>query len=336
MAHLRSQFASALTHIEPDDDDKANAPEDHRQVRAALESDPLLKEYGIDTILIGSYKRSVSIKRIKDVDVFGRMADMPDTVTSKEILDHVFTVLDQEFGNGDDGSPRCVRQDRSVQVDFPEFDLYVDAVPARPHDSGDTWDIPERGSDAEWVETNPDELTSLTSAMNDEHDGFYVKTVKLMRQTRRAQVGKAKPGGFFIEIATYHAFARGLATGTDQAEYYTSALAGVSSIIDDFVVNGVGLPDPTLADQDISVRATDAEFESLRVAFANAADTAADALAQVQEGKAALGFRSLLGKDPDDEWVFPMPPGYNDDGTKKESALTPGDPTVPAGSRQFG
>lgn len=336
MAHLRSQFASALTAIEPDDDDKANAPEAHRQVRAALESDPLLAEYGIDTILIGSYKRSVSIKRIKDVDVFGRMPDMPASVTSKEILDHVFKVLDDEFGNDDAGNPRCLRQDRSVQVEFPEFDLYVDAVPARPHDGGDTWDIPQRGSDDEWVETNPDELTSLSSATNDKHDGFYVKTVKLMRQTRRGQLGKAKPGGFFVEIATYHAFERGLATGTDQAEYYTSALAGVSSIIDDLVLNGVEVPDPTLEDQDISVRATDAEFKKLQVAFAAAATTAAEALAQSQEGKAAVGFRELLGKDPDDEWVFPMPPGFNDDGTKKESALTPGDPTVPAGNRQFG
>jgi hypothetical protein len=336
VAHLRSQFAGALSAIEPDDDDKANTPEAHQQVRAALESDPQLVEYGIDTILIGSYKRSVSIKRIKDVDVFGRMAEMPETVTSQEILDHVFNVLDKEFGNDDDGNPRCLRQDRSVQVDFPDFDLYVDAVPARPHGDGSTWDIPERGSDDEWVETNPDELTSLTSTMNDKHEGFYVKTVKLMRQTRRAQLGKAKPGGFFIEIATFHAFERGLATGTDQAEYYTSALAGVSSIIDDLVLNGVGLPDPTLDGQDISVRATNAEFEELRVAFATAAVTAAESLAQVQEGKAALGFRSLLGEDPDGEWVFPMPPGFNDDGTKKASALTPGDPTVPAGNRQFG
>lgn len=96
-----------------------------------------LAEYGIDSVLIGSYKRSVSIKRMKDVDVFGRLPDLPAEVTSTQILDHFFRVLHEAFGLDAEGRRRTRRQARSLQVSFPEYDLYVDAVPARPHEDGE-------------------------------------------------------------------------------------------------------------------------------------------------------------------------------------------------------
>lgn len=335
MAHLRSQFDSALTAIEPDTD-KANAPDAHTQVRQALEADGLLKSYGIDPILIGSYRRNVSIKRVKDVDVFARMANLPDDLTSKEILDRFFSVLDTEFGNDDEGEPRVIRQDRSLQVRFPDYDLYVDAVPARPHSDGSSWEIPKRGSADEWVQTNPTELTSLSSAMNETHDKYYVPTVKLMRQTRRTVLGKGeKPGGFFIEILTFHAFNDGHAHGESQAEYYATALRNMSNMIDELVTNSVKVADPTLSGKYISIRATDAQFARLNSAFKSAAHSAEEALAET-EGKAAVIFRSLFGDSEDGEPVFPMPDGFNDDGTVKESMPRPGKRIVPGGDERFG
>ena len=53
-------------------------------------------------------------------------------------------------------------------------------------------------------------------------------------------------------------------------------------------------------------------------------------------GKAAQGFRALLGKNGDDQIVFPMPPGHDEHGTKRASVITAGDRVVPAGSRTFG
>ncbi|MCL6670509.1 nucleotidyltransferase domain-containing protein [Streptomyces panaciradicis] len=207
MAHLKQQFKEALSSIEPGDD-KTNAPEAHRLVRDVLEADPKLAEYGVSPVLIGSYKRNVSIRRIKDVDVFVRLTDVPGDVTAKDILDRFFKVLHAEFGTDADGHRRTKRQDRSLQVSFPEYDLYVDAVPARPYGDG-TWEIPQKGDGNEWVRTNPDGLTALSSTMNADHDEYYVPTVKLLRQTRRALLGMKKPGGFFIEMAAYQAFASG-------------------------------------------------------------------------------------------------------------------------------
>lgn len=335
MAHLKQQFKDALSAIEPDDD-KANAPEAHLLVRGALEADASLTEYGVNTVLIGSYKRSVSIKRVKDVDVFVRLPELPSDVTSQEILDKFFTVLHREFGTDSDGHRRTKRQDRSLQVSFPEYDLYVDAVPARPHWDGETWEIPQRGDDNTWVRTNPESLTSLSASMNSTHDGFYVPTVKLLRQTRRALLGKKKPGGFFLEVATYQAFASGLVTGADHAEYYVSALEKVSEIIENFVTYGIEVEDPTISGQTIRIRATDDELETARIKFSEAAVTARTALEQEDEGQAALAFRALLGENGDDETVFPMPPGFNEDGSKRASTIAAGERVVPAGTRTFG
>lgn len=335
MAHLKQQFKDALSSIEPGDD-KTNAPEAHRLVREALEADATLTEYGVSPVLIGSYRRNVSIRRIKDVDVFVRLPDMPSNVTSKDILDRFFKVLHAEFGTDTEGHRRTKRQDRSLQIFFPEYDLYVDAVPARRHWDGETWEIPQKGDEDEWVRTNPEELTSLSSEMNAAHDGFYVPTVKLLRQTRRAQLGQKKPGGFFIELATYQAFASGAVSGNDQAEYYASAIGEVSKIIGDFVTYSVGVNDPTLPESVIRIRATDDDLKTARTRFADSAVAAQDALDEEDEGKAAVAFRKLLGKNGDDEIVFPMPPGFNEDGSKRASAISAGARVVPAGQRTFG
>lgn len=335
MAHLKPQFKAALGSIEPDDD-KANAPEAHQEVRNALEADPTLAGYGIDPVLIGSYKRSVSIKRIKDVDVFARLPEMPLDTTSTDVLDRFFAVLNAEFGTDDDGHRRTKRQDRSLQVNFPEFDLYVDAVPARASGDGQNWEIPQKGDANEWVRTNPEKLSSLTTEMNANHDEFYVPTVKLLRQTRRTLLGKKKPGGFFVEVATYQAFESGVVSGNDQAEYYVSALRAVSSAIGDFVDEGVEIGDPTLTRESIKIRATDEELTKMKQKFADAADNAELALSNEDEGQAALGFQKLLGKDADGDDVFPMPRGFNEDGSKRASVVAAGDRVVPAGKKTFG
>ncbi|QYH36945.1 nucleotidyltransferase [Salinibacterium sp. M195] len=335
MARLNPQFANALTLIEPGDD-KINAPEAHKLVRAALAADSRLTSYGIDSILIGSYKRRVSIRRVKDVDVFCRLDSLPSGVSSTQILDIFFEVLNAEFGKDEDGHRRVTRQSRSLKIAFPNFDLDVDAVPARRSASGEVWEIPQKGSDDEWVETNPEVMSQVTIAMNDEHNDFYVPTVKLLRQTRRSLLNKAKPGGFFIEAATYQAFASGAVGGKTQADYFVSALVVVSELITDFVQNGIAIVDATRAGKTIGIRADDEELTHLDREFAAAAVKGVNALKEEHEGKAALLYRELLGKNGDGDIVFSMPPGFRDDGTRSESTVTAGDPDVPAGSKTFG
>lgn len=341
---LTTQFNQALSSIEPTSADKDNAPKAHEQIREALKADDTVTGWGFDPILIGSYKRQVSIRRVKDVDVFGRLTTIPPDIEPNEILNQFERALKKAFPKIGD-TPRVKRQARSLQVSFPEYDgLYVDAVPARPWTSRaglSVWQLPSR--DGNWQATNPEELNRLTTEMNDadHHQGFYVPTVKLLRQTRRALLGKKRPGGLVVELATYHAFKRGLVSGSSQAGYYVTALEGVATVLREAFSYGYGLDDPTLPGEKIVVRAEDDEKRGIVDKFAEAGVAARAAFDGGDKCAAAKTFRDLLGKAEDDQgnqvYVFPMPDTCNADGTAKRfTAVTAGDRGVPGGNRRFG
>ena len=99
---------------------------------------------------------------------------------------------------------------------------------------------------------------------------------------------------------------------------------------------GIQVNDPTLPGHTISIRATDDELDAARTCFSDAAASASDAIEEEDEGKAALTFQKLLGKNGDGDTVFPMPPGFDEDGTKRASVISAGARVVPAGTRTFG
>lgn len=317
MPALPSQFRDARKNVEPKGDDVDHAIEAHEDVREVLEKCGELVEMGIDTVLIGSYDRHVSIHRMKDVDVLSKLPDAGE-VDPVDLLDITEKALIDEYGED-----RVERQARSIKVDFPDFELSVDAVPARPCD--DHWEIPD--ADGGWEETDPPKLAELSSAMNTDNGEEYVPTVKLIRQTRRAHVGENPPGGLYVEIATYHAFNNGIEAGSDGG-YLVEALKGVAEQLSSAAQDG--LPDPTLDGRFISTRATDEQLESAATVFQDLATKAEDALESEDPCAAAKTFRDILGRDSDDEWVFPMPSYCNDDGTRRSQGVT-----AVAGSRSI-
>jgi len=337
MAILSGQFADALVAIEPSAKDKMNAPRAHEVVRDALTSAADLKDWNLNPVLIGSYKRDVSIRRVKDVDVFCRMEGIGNDVSASSVLDRYFAVLDTEFGADVGGKRRVHRQSRSLKIEFPEYEnLHVDAVPARRSSDG-YWEIPT--SEGNWQLTNPEELTSLKTIMNDSFNGGYVKLVKLVRQTRRTILGQGvKPGGLFVEMALYNACADGLVAKEGLAIGYVTGLEAIANYLSDKVTWDRDLPDPTMPGHMLTFRATDKQWETARDRFGSAAVDAREAYLESDSGKAALIFQKLLGENGDGDTVFPMPPGYNADGTKGETAfaITPGSRHVPAGDHRFG
>lgn len=184
MSVLSKQFKDALAMIEPGEDAE-HAAAAHAEVRDILADDDDLMEWGLHSVLFGSYRREVSIRRVKDVDVFCELPDLPDDQDPQDLLDKFASVLADEYGD------RVSKNDRSVKVDFPDFDMHVDVVPARCAD--DAWEIPDR--DGGWERTHPVKFSELSTPRNQDHDRQYVRTVKLLRQTRRALLHDAKPGG---------------------------------------------------------------------------------------------------------------------------------------------
>ncbi len=144
MAVLSKQFKDALSAIEPGDD-ATHAADAHAEVRDVLDRDADLTGWGLHTVLIGSYKREVSIRRVDDVDVFCQLPDLPDDEDPQDLLDRFAGVPADEYGD------RVCKNDRSVKVEFPQFDMHVDVVPARSHD--DAWEIPDK--DSGWEKTHP-------------------------------------------------------------------------------------------------------------------------------------------------------------------------------------
>ena len=330
MATLPTCFRQALGNVQPAEDEE-NAADAHEQVSDALKADPGLRELGIDPVLIGSYAREVSIKRVKDVDVFGRLTKADDTLGPGDILNQFERALIAEFGE-----ERVERQQRSLKTDFPDFDLCVDAVPARPR--GDHWEIPNRPKErARWVETNPTRLNELTTQVNKAFTlngkGIYVPTVKLVRQTRRSWLGD-QPGGFFFEIMTYWVFVNEQPSETSVAAYLTFTLEKIAAMLPEVATDG--LDDPTLPDKKIITKATAVDFKTATARITEAAELARAALDEPDDCKAAVRWRDLLGKTSEGDDVFPIPEYCNADGTRRSyPAVTEGATRVPAGSGRY-
>lgn len=317
MAVLSKQFKDALSAIEPGDD-ATFAAEAHAEVRYVLDGDADLTEWGLHTVLIGSYKREVSIRRVKDVDVFCELPDLPCDHDPQDLLDKFWEVLADEYDD------RVSKNDRSVMVEFPDFDMHVDVVPARSAD--DAWEIPDR--DGGWEKTHPVKFGELTTSRNRDHDGNYVPAVKLLRQTRRALLGDAKPGGLFVEVAAYHAFgdipeANSEGAPGSTAEYYTVALENTAPLIRAHADGTGPLMNPALPNQELHVRATQSELDAIADAWEKAAADARAALKTDNDQEAARTFKRLLGKNTDGGGVFTAPAA--------SSALSPGHRKLPSG-----
>ena len=325
MSELNLQFKMAKSNVEASEGDKANASAAHQHVRACLEADETLKACGIDTVLIGSYKRHVAIRRVKDVDVLSKLPNLPRDAGPRQVLGHFKDVLEGTYG-----ADRVEAQRRSVKVDFPDFGLAVDAVPARASQHPSYIEIPDRAGG--WQQTNPERLTELTTEMNNFYDGEYVPLVKLIRQTRRHNLGD-QPGGFYFEILTYHAAQAGL-DRTSPATLFSSALRSISGQLQ-MAVAGAPVQDPTMPGFAITIRATDAQMQTAAATFAALAAEAEKAVA-AELCPGAKAFREILGRNEDGDWVFEMPATCNEDGTAKTvSLVSAGDRTIPAGDRRF-
>lgn len=329
VAVLSKQFREALTAIEPGEDAE-HAAEAHAEVRRVLDATADLKDWGLETLLIGSYRRQVSIRRVKDADVFCQLPSLPDNVGPQDLLDRFLSTLSDKYGD------RVSRNDRSVKVDFPSYDMHVDVVPARP--DGELWEIPNKGGG--WETTHPLRFNKLTSECNAAHGEQYVPTVKLLRQTRRALMGTAKPGGFFIEIAAFHAFQSIPTHGTtgspsSTAEYYAVALEKMAPILWAHADGSAPLLNPAVPEQHLHVRATAAELKDVAATWECAATSARTALDEADEHVAAQAFHKLLGTNSEGELVFQVP--SRSAAAEGAARLRPGYASLPSGdSPTFG
>ena len=336
MATLRSQFDQALTLIQINGKKTERAAHAHKEVRGVLEADEQLREWGVDTKLIGSYSRDTGIYPGKDVDVFAKMTRLDTEAMPREVYSAVWRVLEKEYGDAEHGG-RARQQDRSVKVMFPgngnsggtDSAFAVDAVPA-VHDSP-RWAIPTKdrnrwmASTGRWVTTDPERFGEMSSALSISAGSpdvggrdAYKPIVKLMRQSRRTHLGDRRPGGLLVEFATYEAWSSGLVTGDEwdpllaqtlQCVAQRFAIAHISPLLDP----ALGTPvEPAVAEADLANAAS---------VFSKLAGLATEAL-RLDECQAAVRWREILGGNDRARYVFPLPPGCDGNGNRVSRVTT--------------
>ena len=328
METLSAQFDEAVQIVTVNGKKKERAQAAHTEVRELLEADPVLCEWGIDTILIGSYGRDTSRYPGKDVDAFLRFKNLTARHNPQKIYDEVERVLVAKYGLKEEGG-RVTLRARSLNVDFsdsrfPSSDLSfsIDAVPAVVW--GDHWGIPNRdrdtwGLDAEdkrWVKTDPvefgektTELATATWSPTVGSRNAYRPVVRFMRQIRHVYLGEQKPGGLTFEVLTYYAWEAREVTGSSWAELVANTLAAVAKRLRAAAESGV--PDPVLG----TTMKPELDPSQWRSAAAVVEDLAAKAKQALEADKcrAAKLWREILGEN-DRGQILPLPPGCNANG----------------------
>ena len=314
MEKLSQQFKDALSRIEIRGDKLKRAIQAHSEIRGYLEEKEILRKWGIDTVLIGSYARHTGIYPGNDVDVFSKFTNLDAEASPKAVYETLARIIRDKYGN------RVKLQPRSIKVMFAlDGDSFgVDIVPAVrlgakwgiPRRDRTRWDDPSHA--ARWIETAPEKLAELTSNMNSglkiDGQGAYVPTVKLVRQTRHHHLSDEKPGGLYFELLTYWAFHAGI-EGDCFAEVFTAALCSIASqlAVDFPLVDPVlgipysPVPDPTdLSKAAVHVR--DLAEKAQRACLATRC-------------QAAVIWRQVLGANSRGQ-CFPLPPGCDEEGNE--------------------
>ena len=334
MATLSEQFKKTLSNIEPESNDVKNAISAHEEVRKVLNQDSVLSKWGVDPILIGSYARDVTIRRVKDVDLFGRLTSAPEDLRPGEALDEFGRALTQAFND------RVEAQHRSFKVDFPDLGLAVDVVPARKKE--DCWQIPSRPEErAKWIETNPIKFAQITTEIN--HDerfqlsgtGVYVPTVKLIRQIVKANLAEGAPGGFFFEVMTFWVFRRLMNSQLTYANYLSASLQGIAELFEEVLDSG--LPDPTLDEKTIITKADAESQKRAAEKLSDLASLSTKAILEEDICRSALMWEKILGSNESGE-VFDTPEqckSAKSPFTSSVNLRTPGAPKVPAGTGRY-
>ena len=295
--------------------ERENAIKAHLEVRAVLELDPKLQEWGVDTVLIGSYKRKTAIYPCKDVDVFVKLPKAPADATPEAVFTEVQRVLVAHF------KARATEQRRSMKVSGFADNLTVDAVPAVP--DGSRWKIPqtdsiqvgERWIKDRWETTDPERLTELTGEVQEASRDIggqpsYLRTVRIIKQIRDTHVGRdEKPGGLYFELLTYWAF-----RGGANAESYAELLVPVLDSIATRLASGVTVTEPAM-DQPYAPAPDPAALANAAAVFGRLAADARRALT-LDDCAAAVVWRAMLGKNEKVGWCFPLPPGCTESGTR--------------------
>ena len=319
MANLRNQFEQALTNIEINGQKQKRAIDAHTEIRALIQQDEQMKEWGVEPLLIGSYGRDVGIYPGKDVDVLLRFTRLDTRAEPGKVFDAVWRVIVRKYGQYGQNGGRAQQQARSIKVLFPDRDrisggdFSVDAVPGVRR--GDLWAIPTKDQnrwvegEGRWVTTGAVRFGELSTVLNQSASKVgdrpaYKPVVKLVRQIRETHLGDKRPGGLYLEFITFEAWRSGLVAGSE----WDVLLARTLRCIADRFSRAGGKPllDPVLGTP-VDPPLSGGQVEQAAATFGKLA-TAANRALSMNDTDAATEWRKILGGNDRANPVLPYPP----------------------------
>ncbi|MGI5190358.1 nucleotidyltransferase domain-containing protein [Promicromonospora sp. CA-289599] len=328
METLDNEFDQAVRNVTISGEKRVRAIAAHTEVRELLEADKELQEWGVDSILIGSYARQTARYPGKDVDIFLRFNNLSVRHSPEKVYNAVERVLIAQYGLKDEeAGGRVTRQARSLKIDFPDPDeqfgddaFSIDAVPTVPWE--DHWAIPNRDrdlwnkDDKRWIKTNPvrfaEETNALATAEWSPTVGSvnaYRPIVRLLRQVRHVHFGEQRPGGLFTEVAAYYAWNDQVVAGSTWAELLTSTMEQVAKRFEECADHG--LPDPVLGTP-MKPALESWQWNNAAHGLSRLAEQAREA-SDSERCRAAKIWRDILGTNERGR-VLPIPEGCDANG----------------------
>ena len=193
-------FEKFRKRLELSDTEQRDAAKRHKEIRECIRAEFDIKR----DFLFGSYSRHTKTKPLKDVDIMFVLSDEEKVWGNKPPIDILQAFAECLKNNYSD--ERVNIDSRSVTVTFEKSYyveghegkiLSIDAVPAFEFGGG-TFEIPDLTS-GDWIKTNPEKHSQLSSSKNDEIEGHWVPLVKMVKSWNRANDDPIKPS-FLIEV----------------------------------------------------------------------------------------------------------------------------------------
>lgn len=295
MPNMRYHFDALLKKINP--------PEERVQLAAARvgEVREWLKQHRFatkspHTRLSGSYGRSTAIELIPDVDVLLFLPDEQLDRTPNAVLLELHKVLKDYPA----AAINTEGQRRSVRLELPADDLYLDIVPAVAGEGPDQpLQVPDRPQH-EWILSDPLGYAVRLTKVNQANGEKLVPQIKLLKAWRDEQMLRRRPKSYVMEVMLLYAVEDGKLTLCDRslAEIVFDAFVYITDKWADLMDNGNAaprIPDPQIQSHFITKGWERSHFETFMRRAREARLAAERALAAENEAAASEAWKRVFG-----------------------------------------
>ncbi len=295
MPNMRHDFDALLTKINPPTERVTLVSARVGEVRDWLQAHEFATK-SPHTQLSGSYSRRTAIEMIPDVDVLLFVPEDQLERTPNAVLLELHAVL-KDY-------PAAVinteGQRRSVRLELPADDLYLDIVPAAAENGLDRpLKVPDRPQE-KWILSDPLGYARRLTKVNQANGEKVVPLIKLVKAWRDEQMERRRPKSYVLEVMLLYAVESGELVLCDRsvADNVHDAFVYITDKYADLMDDGAAaprIPDPQVPQHYITKGWERSHFETFMRRAREARRAAERALAAQDEAAASEEWKRVFG-----------------------------------------